>query len=61
LRIAALVLKTDKGTKISLNGSNQNGTWWKHKLTPDQRLVGCQGYLSGNDNLVGLGLIIWTS
>jgi hypothetical protein len=61
LRITGVEFQTDKGTKIQLIGQNQNGVWQKYKLTPDQRVVGCHGYLSGNESLVGLGFIIWSS
>ena len=60
LRIAAIIFKTNKAREIQLLGTNQNGTWHKFKIAPDERLIGCRGFLSHNNNLVGIGFTIWT-
>lgn len=60
LRVAGLVFKAESGKEIALLGTNENGTWTEFNLKPDERLIGCCGYLSGNQNLVGLGFILWS-
>jgi len=60
LRIAAIIFKTNKAREIQLLGTNQNGTWHKFKIAPEERLIGCRGFLSHNNNLVGIGFTIWT-
>lgn len=60
IRIVAIIFKTNKGKKIELLGSNMNGAWHKFYVEPEQRVVGCTGYLSHSNNIVGLGFILWS-
>lgn len=60
LRIAALIFKAESGQEISLMGTNNNGNWSEFNLKPEEKLIGCCGYLTGSKNLVGVGFIYWT-
>jgi hypothetical protein len=59
LRIASIIFTAESGEEISLVGTNNNGNWSEFNLKPEERLIGCCGYLSGSKNLVGVGFIVW--
>jgi len=51
------------GNEVEVCGANSKdakGSLTKIKLSPNENIVGLYGFLAGNDNIVGLGFIVWS-